>query len=213
MKILALSDVELPAVYSTRIRELFPDVDLVISCGDLPYYYLEYVLSSLDIPLYYVHGNHVTEVLQVSGETRAEPWGAVNLHRKVVYDRKLDLILAGIEGSLRYSQNPHQYSQARMWWMVLGLIPALLWNKLLRGRYLDIFVTHSAPEKIQDDTDLPHRGIRAFRWLIKVFKPRLHLHGHVHLYTPIKPWKTRFAQTLVVNAYGFREISWPLSQD
>jgi Icc-related predicted phosphoesterase len=67
--------------------------------------------------------------------------------------------------------------------MVLGLIPALLWNKLLRGRYLDIFVTHSAPEKIQDDTDLPHRGIRAFRWLIKVFKPRLHLHGHVHLYT------------------------------
>jgi hypothetical protein len=44
-----------------------------------------------------VHGNHVTEVLQVSGETRAEPWGAVNLHRKVVYDRKLDLILAGLK--------------------------------------------------------------------------------------------------------------------
>ena len=48
MKILALSDVELPAVNSTRIRERFPDVDLVISCGDLPYYYLEYVLSSLE---------------------------------------------------------------------------------------------------------------------------------------------------------------------
>jgi len=51
MKILALSDVELPAVYSFRIRERFPDADLAISCGDLPYYYLEYVLSSLDSPL------------------------------------------------------------------------------------------------------------------------------------------------------------------
>jgi Icc-related predicted phosphoesterase len=49
--------------------------------------------------------------------------------------------------------------------------------------------------------------------LIKTFKPRLHLHGHVHLYTPIKPWKTRFHQTLVVNAYGFREIPWPLPKD
>ncbi len=212
-KILALSDVELPAVYSARIRERFPDVDLAISCGDLPYYYLEYVLTTLDIPLYYVHGNHVTEVQQADGGTREEPWGAVNLHRKVVYDSTLDLILAGIEVSLRYSHKPHQYSQARMWWMVLGLIPGLLWNKLRRGRYLDIFVTHSAPEKIQDDTDLPHRGIKAFRWLIKVFKPRLHLHGHIHLYSPIKPWKTCFAKTLVVNAYGYREISWPLPQD
>ena len=213
MKILALSDVELPAVYSTRIRERFPDAALVISCGDLPYYYLEYVLSALDIPLFYVHGNHVTEITQDDGETRAEPWGAINLHRKVIYDRKLDLALAGIEGSLRYSHKPHQYSQARMWWMVLGLVPGLLLNKLLHGRYLDIFVTHSAPENIQDDTDLPHRGIAAFRWLIKTFKPRLHLHGHVHLYTPIKPWKTRFHQTLVVNAYGFREIPWPLPKD
>jgi hypothetical protein len=134
----------------------------------------------------------------------------VNLHRKVVYDRERDLILAGIEGSLRYSHTAHQYSQARMWWMVLGLIPGLLLNKLLRGRYLDVFVTHRASEGIQDDMDLPHRGIKAFRWLIKTFKPRLHLHGHIHLYTPIIPWKTRFKETMVVNAYGYREISWPL---
>ncbi|HNW95336.1 MAG TPA: hypothetical protein PKL60_04025 [Anaerolineaceae bacterium] len=213
MKILALSDVELPAVYSSRIRERFQQTDLVISCGDLPYYYLEYVLSSLDIPLYYVHGNHVTEVAQAGGETRAEPWGGVNLHRKVVYDRKLDLVLAGIEGSVRYSKKAHQYSQARMWWMVLGLVPGLLLNKLLHGRYLDILVTHSAPEGIQDDKDLPHRGIQAFRWLIRTFKPRLALHGHVHLYTPIIPWKTQFKETLVVNAYGYREIPWPLPEN
>jgi len=97
--------------------------------------------------------------------------------------------------------------------MVLGLIPGLLRNKLLRGRFLDVFVTHSAPEGIQDEKDLPHRGIKAFRWLIKVFKPRLHLHGHIHLYTPLIPWKSRFKQTLVVNAYGYREIPWPLPEN
>jgi len=39
----------------------------------------------LDVPLYYVHGNHVTEVLDSSGQLRNSPWGAINLHRKVVY--------------------------------------------------------------------------------------------------------------------------------
>ena len=36
-KILSLSDVELPAIYNSRIKERFNEVDLVISCGDLPY--------------------------------------------------------------------------------------------------------------------------------------------------------------------------------
>jgi len=36
----------------------FGDVELVLSCGDLPYYYLEYIVSMLNVPLLYVHGNH-----------------------------------------------------------------------------------------------------------------------------------------------------------
>jgi predicted phosphodiesterase len=34
--------------------------DLMISCGDLPAYYLDYLVSKLDVPLYAVHGNHDT---------------------------------------------------------------------------------------------------------------------------------------------------------
>ena len=30
----------------------------MISCGDLPAYYLDYLVSKLDVPLYAVHGNH-----------------------------------------------------------------------------------------------------------------------------------------------------------
>ena len=31
---------------------------LILACGDLPYYYLEYIVGLLDVPLFYVHGNH-----------------------------------------------------------------------------------------------------------------------------------------------------------
>ncbi|MFZ3071119.1 MAG: metallophosphoesterase [Anaerolineaceae bacterium] len=211
MKILSLSDVELPAVYNTRIKERFGHIDLAVSCGDLPYYYLEYIITMLNIPLYYVQGNHVQEIQDGSSEIRTNPWGAINLHRQVIYNPQFDLILAGIEGSLRYNTGNYQYSSAQMWNMVLGLVPKLLVNKLRFGRYLDIFVTHSAPEKIQDDTDYAHRGVRAYRWLIKVFKPQLHLHGHIHLYNPTQPRETQFHQTRVINTYGFREITWPLA--
>ncbi len=210
MKILCLSDVELPAVYNTRIRERFGDIDLAISCGDLPHYYLEYILTLLDIPLYYVHGNHVQLIQNEDGQVKHDPWGAVNLHRRVIRVPQFDLILAGIEGALRYNAGDFQYSNLKMWGMVLGLIPHLLYNKLRYGRFLDIFVTHSAPQKIQDDIDFAHRGVPAFRWFIKTFKPKLHLHGHIHLYTPMQPRETLFHSTRVVNAYGYREIKWPM---
>ncbi len=51
MKILAVSDIELGYIYQPRISERFSDVDLIISCGDLPHYYLEYIVSMLNVPL------------------------------------------------------------------------------------------------------------------------------------------------------------------
>lgn len=53
MKILGLSDLEVPGVYSTFIKSRFKDIDLVVSCGDLPANYLEFVVSSLDIPVFF----------------------------------------------------------------------------------------------------------------------------------------------------------------
>jgi hypothetical protein len=69
---------------------------------------------------------------------RHHPQGAINLHRHVIYDPKLDLILAGIEGSLRYNRGRYQYTQRQMWQMVFGLVPQLLFNKVRYGRYLDV---------------------------------------------------------------------------
>lgn len=207
MKILGLADLEVPAVYSPNIKTRFNDIDLVISCGDLTPTYLEFVVSMLNLPVYYVHGNHVAKIEDHEGNLQTDPQGAINLHKNVVYDNANDLILAGIQGSLVYNFRPYQYSQRRMWAMVYSLVPRLMINKATYGRYLDIFVTHAAATGIHDDYDPAHQGVDAFRWLIETFKPKLHLHGHVHVYNPLTPRETLHNETRVINTYGYREIT------
>ncbi|MGD0004184.1 MAG: metallophosphoesterase [Anaerolineaceae bacterium] len=205
MKILTVSDIEVPFLYSPIISQRCGDVDMIISCGDLPYYYLEYMLSMLDVPLYYVRGNHASKIESTSGGDRTSPWGGIDLHRSCKHDQS-GMLLAGIEGSIRYNNGPNQYSQGEMWLIACNLVPALLINRIRFGRYLDILVTHSPPWKIHDGTDPPHIGIKAFRWLIDVFKPLYHLHGHIHIYRQDTIVETVVGQTHVLNTYGYRVL-------
>ena len=202
MKILSLSDIPVQMIYSSQIRRLFADVDLVIGCGDLPYYYQEYVISLLDVPLYYVRGNHDKVLEQIQSGLRSGPQGGFDLNRKLAYDR--GLLLGGVEGSLRYRPGPFQYSQSEMWFNVFSLVPGMLMNRLKYGRFLDIFVTHAPPKGIHDMSDLPHQGIAAFLWLIRVFRPAYHFHGHIHIYRPDTITETRVRSTQVINTFGFR---------
>ncbi len=207
MKILSVSDVELGFIYNTQISQRFKDIDLVISCGDLPYYYLEFIVSMLDIPLYYVRGNHAHKVENTSAGERHSPWGAIDLHQKTLRDES-GLLLAGIEGCLQYNYGPHQYTQGQMWMMAFLMSPGLMANKIRYGRYLDILVTHASPWKIHDMDDRPHQGIKAFNWLINVFKPTYHLHGHIHVYRNDIPTVTKVEDTTVMNSYGYREFEF-----
>lgn len=213
MRLLALSDTESMRVYSSNIRERFGDVDAAISCGDLPYPYLEFVISSLDIPLYFVHGNHLTCIENQTEGIRSHPWGGIDLHRKVLYDKAHDLLIAGIEGSLDYNNGPKQYTQLQMWLMVFEMIPKLLINRLKHGRYLDCFVTHSPADGIHSQDDYAHRGVKAFRWVLRWFSPTVHLHGHVHLYMPNQPRETTFRNTRVINAYKYFELELATPRD
>jgi Icc-related predicted phosphoesterase len=209
MKLLTVSDKEVPLIYSPQIKRRFRDIDLAISSGDLSYYYLEYIISTLDIPLYYVRGNHAKAIEYGISSTRKEPWGAVNLHRKVLRDPKTGLLLAGIEGSLVYNRGRHQYTQAEMWSMVMQLVPALMMNKVRYGRYLDVFVTHASPWGIHDQDDRAHQGVKAFNWLIETFQPTFHIHGHIHIYHPGVTTETKIGNTLVLNTYGYRRLTLP----
>lgn len=207
MNLLTLSDKECVQIYSPQIKKRFADVDLAIGCGDLSYFYLEYIISSLDIPLYYVRGNHANPIEYSRTCSRTAPWGAIDLHKKTVRDRNTGLLLAGIEGCQNYNFGNHQYSQAQMWRMVLQLVPGLMNNKIRYGRFLDIFVTHAPPWGVHDQNDCVHQGIKAFNWLIKMFQPRYHFHGHIHVYRPGIKTETILGKTHIINSYGYRKLT------
>ena len=118
------------------------------------------------------------------------------------------LLLGGLEGSIRYKPRaPFQYTEGEMSYKVWSMTPALLMNRLLHGRYLDILITHSPPRGIHDGRDLPHRGFNALLGLMARFRPRYLLHGHKHVYGP-ETCITHYLDTEVINVYPFHVIEW-----
>ena len=206
MKILAIADEVDSRLYGPILKQRFSDVDLVLSCGDLPIYYLEFIVSVLNVPLLYVRGNHAPEQISASGEVKQEPEGCINIDGQVMRVRRL--LIAGLEGSMRYSNGPHQYTENEMHLKALGLVPRLLLNKWRYGRYLDILVTHAAPRGIHDGKDLCHLGFQTFIWLMDRFHPRYLLHGHMHVYTPNVVTETQYRHTMVLNAYRYRVVEY-----
>lgn len=207
MKILTISDKVDDLLYSPAIKHLFDDVDVVLSCGDLPYYYLEFIVTMLGGPLFYVIGNHANAVKQRHDQKHLweYPGGCENIDGRVVRYKKL--LIAGLEGSMRYNNNrDYQYTEEEMAWKVWRLAPSLVFNKLLYGRYLDILITHAPPRGIHDKPDLCHQGFRAFRTLMDRFPPRYLIHGHVHVYHPSEPVETVYHKTRVINTYGYRTL-------
>jgi len=205
MKILTISDKVEDLLYSSAIKSRFGDVDLVLGCGDLPHYYLEFIVTMLGGPLFYVIGNHANAVRQryAPSEQWEYPGGCENIDGQVVRYRKL--LIAGLEGSLRYNSNPDfQYTEREMAWKIWQLAPSLVMNKLLYGRYLDILITHAPPRGIHDRADRCHQGFAAFVAFMDRFQPRYLIHGHVHVYSPLERTDTVYRQTRVLNTYGYR---------
>lgn len=204
MKILAVSDRVMDRLYSGQARQFYPDVDLLVGCGDLPFYYLDFLTSAFNVPLYYVRGNHDGgPQYSADGRVWSEARGGADIHGKVVMHR--GLILAGFQGSMRYKAHAdYMYSESEMRMTVAQIVPRLLWNRRRFGRALDILVTHSPPYGIQDRSDLAHTGFKVFLSFLRMFKPRYHLHGHIHVYRQDETVVTRYEKTEVINVYPYR---------
>ena len=208
MRVLAISDKVEPILYSAGICQRVGDVDLILSCGDLPFYYIEYVVSMVNKPCYYVYGNHGREIEYQGGDWRKKtaPMGATNLHRRTV--REGTLLLAGLEGSIRYNDAARfQYTDNEMMRYVMGMAPQLMRNRIRYGRYLDVLVAHSPPIGIHDQPDRAHRGFRSFLTFMRWYKPRYLLHGHIHLYRQNAVTRTQCEQTEVINVYPFQMLN------
>jgi len=210
LKILCISDQIDPQVYSPLIKERFKDVDLILSAGDLPLDYLDFIISSLNKPLFFVFGNHHTEELR----HYKKPWniqmlqevreylgcGAIYLGSNV--KKEGNFIVAGFGGSMRYNNGPNQFTNFEMNIEILKIIPKLLWNRLVHGRFLDVLLTHAPPEGIHDKNDKCHIGFKSFLWFMKIFKPKYLVHGHIHLYDLNDIRSTKWNDTTVVNAFS-----------
>ncbi|MBT3187540.1 MAG: metallophosphoesterase [Anaerolineae bacterium] len=204
MKILAVSDEVVNRLYTLAANHHFGDVDLLIGCGDLPYEYLEYLLTIAHLPLYYVPGNHDPEYQEFVSDSKAE--GGINLDLKTA--RVGNLLIAGIGGSIRYRPDGvNQYTQAQIHVRILKLIPKLIYNRLRYGRALDILITHSPPFGIHDNNSQAHQGLKALNLLIRWAKPRYHLHGHTHFYRQnLESASTQVGGTIVMNIHPYKII-------
>lgn len=186
VRLLALADEEAPSLDVNRLREIAPDV--VLAAGDLPWDYLEFVASALDVPVGFVPGNHDPEI-EPARLTRAGTWvrdgvltgeapgpaGVQNLDLAV--SEIGGLRVAGLGGSVRYRPGPHQYTQRQYARRCRKLVRAAR-----RAGPVDVLLTHAPPRDCGDGDDLPHQGIDALHDLIDKLRPTWHLHGHIHPY-------------------------------
>ncbi|MCK5923042.1 MAG: metallophosphoesterase, partial [Methylococcales bacterium] len=158
MKILAVSDKVLPHLYAEDVTQRYPDVDMLIGCGDLPYYYLDFLVSAFNKPLLFVNGNHDGGSQYLAdGSTIDRVQGGDDVDLRVV--TRKGLTIAGLEGSIRYRPGlPHTYTEGEMKRRAARLMLSLLHHRLRTGRRLDILVTHSPPFGIHDAKDFPHVG-------------------------------------------------------
>jgi len=202
MKILCIADQIDPLVYSSSIKSRYHDVDLVLSAGDLPLDYLDFIVSNLNSPLYFVYGNHNLEKYSTFRKSRGggTAWGITHVGSSV--RREKNLIIAGLGGSMMYNRGTNQYTETQMALEIWKLFPRLLFNRIFRGRWLDILLTHAAPRGIHDKEDPCHRGFKCFLWFMRFFKPRYFIHGHIHLYDLSELRTTQYGNTLVINAYS-----------
>lgn len=172
-----------PVIHSHNFPGNLKEFRLALSAGDMPGNVLEFMADKLTVPPVFVMGNHslgrVRDPDDRTGEKLKEPGGCLNAHRRSI--RLEGLIIVGFEGSGRYRPGPYQYTETEYWLMVLLMVPRLLLNRLRYGRAADILLTHAPPTGPHEGRDWPHRGIPAFTWFNRVFRPRVHVHGHVHL--------------------------------
>lgn len=209
MKILCISDHVEQMLHGPALKLYAGDTEAVISCGDLPFEYLEYIVTFLGVPLYYVLGNH-----DPGPDSGKFPGGCIPLDGRIEHARGEaegdsggeagGLLLAGLSGSMWYSGGSNQYTERQMRRRARALSASIRWRKFLGRPAPDIFVTHSAPLGLGDRKDLCHTGFESFLPLIDRHNPRLWLHGHIHLLGVDEERVQRRGDTKVVNVFGHR---------
>lgn len=174
MKLLLVADQESRFIWDHFDPKRFEDIDLILSSGDLKSEYLSFLVTMINKPLFYVHGNHDTEYLT------KPPDGCESIDGMLVNFRGLRIL--GLGGSMRYGTDPKcsvppfQFSEKDMERRVRRLN-----GRIARSKGFDLLLTHSPARGICDGTDLCHTGFAALSGLLERWKPAHMVHGHMHM--------------------------------
>lgn len=192
LHVLAVADQVSDLLYDYFRKARWEHVDLVLSCGDLPPSYLDFLLTAVNVPVFYVRGNHDATFREDEYD------GCINCHGTIVEYKGIRI--AGFEGCRRYNQGEYQYSEREMNRDVQRVN-----RKARRGGAPDIVLTHAPPAGLHDAEDLPHRGFECFNRAIEMWQPKYFVHGHMHKYQ-MGEQVTQVGDTTVMNAFLFREF-------
>lgn len=188
MKILLISDVVSPVLHEHFNKELFEDIELVLSAGDLNAKYLSFITTILKVPLLYIHGNHDYRYEETP------PYGCTCVE-DMVYDFK-GIRIAGFGGCMEYRGGLHQYTEKTMTKRVKKA------KRKLKGGF-DILLTHSPAFQLGDGEDQAHIGFKIFHSLLETHHPTYMIHGHQHLNYKNSGRILYKDDVTIINAYGY----------
>lgn len=185
MKILALADTapqqSLQTLFSTH-----PDIDLVITLGDLEQPDISFLEEVTNIPKIGVYGNHCSR-------TYFEPLGIMNLHMHT-WSYK-GLTFGGFEGCVKYKDSNYavMYTQDEA-------------SQLLKDfPKVDVFIAHCPPFGINDQQDPAHIGFHGLRTYLEEKQPAHFFHGHT--YPTQETLVTHFLNTEIHYIHGAKIIT------
>ena len=191
MKVLTVSDCVVPMLNDDSHAKPFPDVDLILSCGDLQPEYLSFLATTFNVPLFYVQGNHDIR------HDGYRPEGCIDLDNRVVLHKRVRIL--GLEGSIWYNGGPHQYTERQMRQKIRRVR-----SEIRRHGGVDIIITHAPPRHIHDAEDQCHKGFKIYQWLIDNYSPSYFIHGHIHCNFDDPSQRISIVnKTKVVNSYGY----------
>lgn len=188
MKILVVADEESKSLWDHYEKSKLEGIDLILSCGDLNPKYLSFLATFSKAPVLYIHGNHD------GCYADTPPEGCTCIDDDLFVYKGVRIL--GLGGSMRYKPGPHQYTEVAMKGRILRL-----GLKVMKNKGFDILLTHSPAAGLHDMEDLPHRGFECFLDLIKKYRPKFFIHGHVHMCYGRFPREEKYEDTMVINAY------------
>ena len=195
MKLMIVSDTESRYILDYFDGNVFSGVDLMLSCGDLPAPYLEFLVTMINAPLYYVPGNHDTAF------QRNPPGGCEDIDGRIVEYKGIKIL--GLGGCRSPRREIHQYPEKDMAKRVRKMRGAIKKN-----RGFDILLTHAPAFGLGDGSDTFHRGFECFVGLMDIHQPKYHIFGHQHKSYRAAPGPDTYKNTRLINAFGYKFVEY-----